>query len=59
MSLGIVKVKNILVVGVMVHDLGLAAAVDINGPIKRGEGGLQLLVQEMDDNAGEVPQDEF
>ena len=50
------KVTNILVVGVMVHDLGLAAAVDINGPIKRGG---QLLVQEMDDNAGEVPQDGF
>ena len=53
------KVTNILVVGVMVHDLGLAAAVDINGPIKRGRGGGQLLVQEMDDNAGEVPQDGF
>ena len=52
------KVTNILVVGVMVHDLGLAAAVDINGPIKRGGGG-QLRVQEMDDNAGEVPQDGF
>ena len=58
MSLGIVKVTNILVVGVMVHDLGLAAAVCINVPIKR-RGGEQLLVQEMDDNAGEVPQDEF
>ena len=33
------KVTNILVVVVMVHDLGLLAAVDINGPIKRGEGG--------------------
>ena len=30
------KVTNIVVVGVMVHDLGLAAAVDINGPIKGG-----------------------
>ena len=38
MSLGIVKVTNILVVGVMVHGWGLAAAVDINGPIKRGGG---------------------
>ena len=53
------NVTNIVVVGVMVHDLGLAAAVDINGPIKRGGGRGQLLVQEMDDNAGEVPQDGF
>ena len=26
---------------------------------REGKGGGQLLVQEMDDNAGEVPQDGF